>query len=211
MTPLLSVTFQEALSCYWNPVALMSVPELPRDYVIDLARKSVKFLVGTGRPARGASVQGTVLCVCRSPVGGVILHVGRILVFKRRTVALWLCLVVLTLPAVAVQAGATPEDSMNDLSNNPLVQQAIGDLASRESLLPAEIEVASYEEVVWPDTTLGCPHPDMRYRQVPQDGARIVLRARGALREYHSGGHRAPFLCTHTPGKGTAKLKDRNW
>ena len=91
---------------------------------------------------------------------------------------------------------------MNDLRSNPLVQQAIDDLARQESLLPAEIEVISYEEVVWPDASLGCPHPDMRYRQVPQDGARIVLRARGALREYHSGGHRSPFLCTRPPGKG---------
>lgn len=90
---------------------------------------------------------------------------------------------------------------MNGLSSNPLVQQVINDLARQESLLPAEIELLSFEEVVWPDTSLGCPHPEMRYRQVPQDGVRIVLRARGALWEYHSGGHRAPFLCTHPLGK----------
>ena len=91
---------------------------------------------------------------------------------------------------------------MNDLRSNPLVQQAIDDLARQESLLPAEIEVISYEEVVWSDASLGCPNPGMRYTQVPQDGARIVLAARGVLREYHSGGHRAPFLCTRPPGKG---------
>jgi hypothetical protein len=61
---------------------------------------------------------------------------------ERLTLALWLCLVALTPVAAAAQAAA-PEDSMNDLSNNPLVQQAIGDLARRESLLPAELEVVS--------------------------------------------------------------------
>jgi hypothetical protein len=42
----------------------------------------------------------------------------------------------------------------------------IGDPARRESLLPEEIEVVS-QEVVWPDASLGCPQPDMRYFQVP--------------------------------------------
>jgi hypothetical protein len=49
------------------------------------------------------------------------------------------------------------------------------------------------------------------YRQVQQDGMRIVLKAQGREFEYHSGGSRPPFLCespspaapgTAAPGEG---------
>jgi hypothetical protein len=95
-------------------------------------------------------------------------------------------------------------DGINGMRENPLVQQAMLDLAKRESISSEEITLVSFEEVVWPDASMGCPHPDMRYRQVPQDGARIVLLARGERREYHSGGNRAPFLCQHSSGRKAA-------
>jgi hypothetical protein len=78
---------------------------------------------------------------------------------------------------------------------NLLVDQAIADLAMRESLSSDDIELVSFEEVTWPDSSLGCPHPDMRYRQVPVDGARIILRSKNGLSTYHSGGGRPPFQC----------------
>ena len=81
------------------------------------------------------------------------------------------------------------------MSTNPLIERAIADLAQRESVPETSIEVVSFEAVTWPDTSMGCPHPDMRYQQVPQDGARIVLRLAGELHRYHSGGNRAPFRC----------------
>ena len=82
------------------------------------------------------------------------------------------------------------------MPTNPLVQQAINDLAERESIAPDDIELVRFEAVTWPDASLGCPRPGMRYRQVPQDGARIVLRFGSRERVYHSGGSRPPFLCT---------------
>lgn len=97
----------------------------------------------------------------------------------------------------------TEASPVNTLHKNPLVGQAIEDLAQRESVPPADVEVLSVEEVVWPDTSMGCPHPDMRYTQVPQDGARIILRARGRQYAYHSGGNRTPFLCS-------LKIMDQN-
>lgn len=78
---------------------------------------------------------------------------------------------------------------------NSLIEQAVEDLAQREAVPASTIEVVSFEAVTWPDTSMGCPHPAMRYQQVPQDGARIVLRLHGELRVYHSGGRRRPFLC----------------
>ena len=105
-----------------------------------------------------------------------------------------LCLVA-GLLSLTVNPVATRASSVADLKSKPLVVQAIEDLAQRESISPDEVEVVSAEEVVWPDTSMGCPHPDMRYPQVLQDGMRIILRANGREYAYHSGGHRAPFLC----------------
>ena len=92
-------------------------------------------------------------------------------------------------------------DRGDTMQTNPLVRQAIRDLAQRESIPSASIELVSYEEVVWPDASLGCPHPDMSYIQVPQDGARIILRFDNRERIYHSGGGRPLFLRTNRPGR----------
>lgn len=87
-------------------------------------------------------------------------------------------------------------DQDNNMQTNPLIEQAINDLAQRKSISHSMIKVVSYEEVTWSDTSLGCPHPDMRYLQVPQDGARIILQINDRVYVYHSGGSRLPFLCT---------------
>ncbi len=78
---------------------------------------------------------------------------------------------------------------------NLIVNQAREDLMARLGVAQDAVEVVLYEAVVWPDAGLGCPQPGMKYKQVPQDGARVVLRAENALYTYHSGGGRAPFLC----------------
>jgi hypothetical protein len=82
-----------------------------------------------------------------------------------------------------------------ELINAPQVQQAKEDLAKRLEMETAAIEVVRVEAVVWPDTSMGCPRPGMRYLQVPQDGLLIVLQAGDKQYEYHSGGVRPPFLC----------------
>jgi hypothetical protein len=109
-------------------------------------------------------------------------------------------LLVMSIAMAFVHAAQATEVS-SGMQNNPLVQHAVLDLAQRESISPEEIVLESFEEVVWPDTGMGCPLPGMRYKQVPQDGARIVLRVREEFREYHSGGNQAPFLCTFIPDK----------
>ena len=80
-------------------------------------------------------------------------------------------------------------------NQNPLVLQAKEDLAGRLGIAISEIELLSFEEVVWPDSSLGCPQPGMRYKQVPYDGALIRLSAGGQIYDYHNGGSRGVFLC----------------
>ena len=83
-------------------------------------------------------------------------------------------------------------------AENPLVRQAKADLAQRLNVPIEDIELIKYEEVVWPDASLGCPQPGMRYKQVPYDGALIVLKVAGREYEYHNGGSRGLFLCEQT-------------
>ena len=104
----------------------------------------------------------------------------------------------------------TKASSLNAMQNNPVVKQAIEDLAQRESITPDKIEVVSVEEMVWPDTSMGCPHPDMQYMQVLQDGMRIILRANGHEHAYHSGGNRGPFLCDRKISAQGIKQIDQN-
>lgn len=81
-----------------------------------------------------------------------------------------------------------------------LIQSAKEDLAQRLSIKPDQIEVIEARLVVWPDASMGCPQPGMRYKQVPYDGALIRLRAEGRVYEYHSGGARGLFLCEQSSG-----------
>ena len=76
-----------------------------------------------------------------------------------------------------------------------LVNLVKEDLAQTLSIPVEEVEVLEAKSVVWPDASLGCPQPGMRYRQVPMDGARIRLAVEGRVYAYHSGGGRDPFLC----------------
>ncbi len=88
----------------------------------------------------------------------------------------------------------------------PAAERAREDLAGRVGADPASIEIVTAEFVVWPDSSLGCPHPDMSYLQVLTDGVRILLVHEGATFAYHGGGNRDPFLCEQPakPLQGTA-------
>ncbi|MCL1600378.1 MAG: hypothetical protein M3112_02425, partial [Actinomycetia bacterium] len=96
----------------------------------------------------------------------------------------------------------------NDPNLADLVALASADLMERLSVTLDDIVVVSAESVVWPDGSLGCPIPDMRYTQVQVDGAKIVLSVDGSLYNYHSGGNRGPFLCipTKASDKGVTGL-----
>jgi len=90
-----------------------------------------------------------------------------------------------------------PRDTGVDIEN-PLLVQAKQDLAERLDISPNQIALLSYEEVVWPDASLGCPQPGMAYAQVPQEGVLIRLGIGRDMYFYHSGGAQNPFLCEQT-------------
>jgi len=114
-------------------------------------------------------------------------------------------------PTAITASTATPSTStLNNEEEKPmtaqppnqgtekLVMQAKEDLAQRLNVTPEEIEVVEVQAVTWGDTSMGCPQPDMRYKQVPQDGLLIKLKVEEQVYEYHSGGSREPFLCEQT-------------
>ncbi len=82
-----------------------------------------------------------------------------------------------------------------DPALQPIIDEAIADLAQRLSIDEEDILVMRAESVTWPDASLGCPQPGMKYKQVPEDGALIVLQVMGWEYEYHLGGNRGLFLC----------------
>ncbi|MGI5816873.1 MAG: hypothetical protein ACOX9R_02115 [Armatimonadota bacterium] len=66
------------------------------------------------------------------------------------------------------------------------VQTAVNDLAQRLNVGHDAITVASFEEVTWPDASLGDPQPGRIYAQVQTPGYRVFLHAEGQRWEYHT-------------------------
>ena len=67
-----------------------------------------------------------------------------------------------------------------------LVQDVRVDLSGKLDIDVDAIETVSVEEVMWRDSSLGCPLPDMAYLQVITPGFRITLQADGQTYYYHS-------------------------
>lgn len=77
----------------------------------------------------------------------------------------------------------------------PFVEQARADLGRLLGVDPQTIATHAAVLVTWPDASLGCPLPDMRYAQVLTDGSIIELTHDERTYRYHAGGQRSPFLC----------------
>jgi len=88
-----------------------------------------------------------------------------------------------------------PEQPAPSSSMECLIEKAKEDLAQRLSIENTQISLVEAREVVWPDASLGCPQPGMKYKQVPEDGALIILQVEEKIYEYHTGGSRGLFLC----------------
>jgi hypothetical protein len=101
-------------------------------------------------------------------------------------------------PTTVHQEGIVTDESALPGGTETLVDLAKADLAQRLAVEITAITLISYEDVVWPDSSLGCPQPGMAYLQVPKDGSRIVLEFEDTTYDYHTGGGRDPFLCEQT-------------
>ena len=108
-------------------------------------------------------------------------------------------LTVESVPGIAADVGSQaeePGDPTFGAGLRRLVDMATKDLAASLKIKESDIKVAEAEYVTWRDSSLGCPKPDMQYLQVISNGSRIVLKANGAIYNYHSGGNVPPSYCT---------------
>lgn len=120
----------------------------------------------------------------------------------RRFFTCWIAITI-TVSAIAcgeptgrgASAGAVAVSEVGAGAESDLVRIAREDLAGRLGVEADMIEVVRFDEVTWPDGSLGCPRKDMRYKQMLVNGSLIVLRVDGVDYEYHSGGTRPPFYC----------------
>lgn len=76
-----------------------------------------------------------------------------------------------------------------------IVDQVVADLAARLDIASSAVEVMNVEDVVWSDSSLGCPRPGEMYLQVETPGWRITLRAEGETYEYHASERGDFVLC----------------
>lgn len=76
-----------------------------------------------------------------------------------------------------------------------LIEKVKEDLAQRLTTSTPQIELIKVIEVVWPDSSLGCPQPEMTYTQVLTDGFIIQLKASEILYRYHTNTTGQIILC----------------
>lgn len=89
----------------------------------------------------------------------------------------------------------TPTATPSNGADEPEVQTAVEDLATRLGVEVADIAVGPLEEVTWPDGSIGCPQPAQMYTQALVDGTRLILVVDGTDYAYHAGGGQALTYC----------------
>jgi hypothetical protein len=82
------------------------------------------------------------------------------------------------------------------------VELARADLAKRLQVPLERVVVIAQREKTWPDSSLGCPIPGMRYTQALVDGSQLILQVDKKHYHYHAGGARSYFFCATPADKG---------
>ncbi len=102
----------------------------------------------------------------------------------------------MTLPAIP----SGPQESLDSL-----IDQAKRDLAKRLSIPVDQISLVEAQEVVWRDSSLGCPQKGMMYLQVLMPGYLVILETNGKEYEYHAGMGTDAFYCENptSPAPGS--------
>jgi hypothetical protein len=67
-----------------------------------------------------------------------------------------------------------------------MVNLAVKQLATDNGIPESQIQVVSYGEAEWSDSSLGCPQPGQAYLTVITPGYRVILKANGVQYEYHT-------------------------
>lgn len=93
------------------------------------------------------------------------------------------------------ETGSTTTMPPLDPGQLAIVEAAKADLAQRLRVEPEEVVVVSFQEVTWPDGSLGCPQPGMSYTQALVEGHRVALRHDDRFFDYHGAADEDPFLC----------------
>jgi len=96
-----------------------------------------------------------------------------------------------TAPADPVAPAAPTQTTDTD---SAAAQVAIEALAADLGIAKDQISVQSVSAVDWPDSSLGCPKPDMAYLSVVTPGHRVTLLANGKLHSVHEANNKA-FVC----------------
>jgi hypothetical protein len=78
-----------------------------------------------------------------------------------------------------------------------LIEKTKEDLAKRLFITVVDISVAQASEVIWPDSSLGCPQKGMAYLEVLTPGYLIMLEYADNQYEYHAGKGPDFIYCTH--------------
>ena len=83
-----------------------------------------------------------------------------------------------------IMTSTPPMPSGSGLQN--LIEKAKGDLAQRLSIPENEIILLNATDVVWPDSSLGCPQKGIVYADMLTPGYLIILSADSREYEYHT-------------------------
>jgi hypothetical protein len=114
--------------------------------------------------------------------------------------AAWLATLLATNPfPVAIDPPLTLEESEADTADGTVVPSAAGTpilsdataplvaaIAADLGVSPESVQVITIESRDWPDSSLGCPQPDMLYAQVITPGYFVLVEVSGERIEYHT-------------------------
>lgn len=99
-------------------------------------------------------------------------------------------------PASRAFAGAqSASGTARDAGLPAMIEAARADAAQRTGLAAEALEVRSAEAVVWPDGSLGCARPGVRYTMALVSGYRIQIQAGEQLLDYHAAQAGQLLLC----------------
>jgi len=86
-----------------------------------------------------------------------------------------------------------------------LIEKAREDLTQRLSIPVSQINLVEAKDVVWPDSSLGCPESGMAYAEHLTPGYLIILNAVDKDYEYHASRGTLVIYCENptppVPGK----------